>query len=651
MEKKVVSLHTDRRRFLAGIAVGGAAALTSGKSAAAQAAAPPASTPTAADAARAAGREIAQSQATDMPVSDLVVKDPGSDYMVDCIKALDIEYVCVNPGGNIRGIHESIINYGGNKKPELITVTHEEAGAAFAHGYFKASGKPIACLLYGDIAIQHASMAVYNAYADRVPMILIAGNRVNAEMRGASPDWYHSGNDLARLLDGSIKWSDEPQTAVAFGESLHRGYRIATTQPYGPVMVTANAEIGESELPNRAQMPIPKYFPVKQASADPGALAEAARMLAAAEYPVIVACRCVDSQAGMDNLVKLAELLGAAVVNQRDRLCIPRGHPLNLTGADGAAIAKADVFLFLGADEIWTELNDMPNFAREPVRHARPDAKIITIGVSEYAARGNLQDQQRYYPTDLPITGSPEESIPYLIEALERVLDAPARAKIAARAKTIADGAPARDATMHRNAAVGWDASPISTARLSAELGALLRNEEWAIVSPTHFLSDWPLKLWKPSKYYQFRGTSGAGGEGYIAPAALGAAIHHAKQGRLSVSFQTDGDLMYLPGTFWTAAHHKIPLLSVMHNNRAYHAEYMNIQRMANLRQRGIRNTDIGTTLKNPDIDYATVVRGMGVWATGPITDPTELSAALKRAIEVVKAGEPALVDIHTQPR
>ncbi len=418
------------------------------------------------------------------------------------------------------------------------------------------------------------------------------------------------------------------------------------------MLVTANAEILESELPDRANMQVPKYTPVRQPVADSGALAEAARMLAAAENPVIVACRCVDSQQGMDNVVRLAELLGAPVINQRDRLCIPYGHPLRVEGGRrGNALRRADVVLFLGADEIWTELNNMPNFARVANRVAPADVKVITVGVSDYSAGSNHQDGQRFSPVDLPIIGSPEESVPYLIQALEAAIDAPTRSRITERARVIGDAMPAFEENLRKAAAVGWDASPITTARLSAELIHVMQGEEMAIVSPAHFLSDWPLRLWKPDKYWQFRGTSGAGGQGYIAPAAIGAAAHHMKLGRIAVSLQTDGDMMYLPSAFWTAAHHKIPLLSVMHNNRGYHAEYMNIQRMANVRQRGITNTHIGTKIHNPDVDYAGLVRAMGVWATGPITDPNELRPALQRALEVVKAGEPALVDVHTQPR
>jgi thiamine pyrophosphate-dependent acetolactate synthase large subunit-like protein len=183
------------------------------------------------------------------------------------------------------------------------------------------------------------------------------------------------------------------------------------------------------------------------------------------------------------------------------------------------------------------------------------------------------------------------------------------------------------------------------------ELWAQIKDADWSLVSETAFVSNWPLRLWNADTHYRFVGASGGYGQGYGAPAAVGAALANRGHGRLSVNIQNDGDLMYAPGVLWTAAHHHIPLLSVMHNNRAYHQEVMHLQRMANRHQRGITRAGIGTTITNPNIDFARIVQGMGVHAQGPITDPKELGPAIKRAIEVVKRGEPSLIDVVTQPR
>ena len=200
-------------------------------------------------------------------------------------------------------------------------------------------------------------------------------------------------------------------------------------------------------------------------------------------------------------------------------------------------------------------------------------------------------------------------------------------------------------------AAYGWESTPISTARLSAELWGQIKDQDWSLVSAVTFVSRWPLRLWKFDKYYQYIGTAGGYGIGYGAPAAVGAALANRKHGRLSVNIQNDGDLMYAPGILWTAAHHQIPILNIMHNNRAYHQEVMQVQIMADRHSRGIDRASIGTTLTNPDIDYSKMAQSMGVYAEGPITDPKDLGPAIRRAVDRVKRGEPALVDVATQPR
>ena len=202
------------------------------------------------------------------------------------------------------------------------------------------------------------------------------------------------------------------------------------------------------------------------------------------------------------------------------------------------------------------------------------------------------------------------------------------------------------------DASYAWDACPISVARLCAELWTQIRNEDWCLASqPGTFVGNWPLRLWDFDKPYRHIGGSGGAGMGYGAPAAVGAALANKKHGRLTVNIQTDGDLMYAPGVLWTAAHHRIPLLTVMHNNRAYHQELMEVQIAANQHNRGVDRARIGTTIDDPNIDYAKLAQGMGMAGIGPIERPEDLAPAIRRGIETVKRGEPVLIDVVTQPR
>jgi thiamine pyrophosphate-dependent acetolactate synthase large subunit-like protein len=244
-----------------------------------------------------------------------------------------------------------------------------------------------------------------------------------------------------------------------------------------------------------------------------------------------------------------------------------------------------------------------------------------------------------------------EASVPALTEAIKREITADRKRAFDARGEKLAS---AHQESLERSrslATYAWDASPISTARLCSELWGQIHNEDWSLVSAVTFVNRWPLRLWDFNKHYQFIGAAGGYGIGYGMPAAVGAALANRKHGRLSVNIQQDGDLMYAPGILWTAAHHKIPLLTVMHNNHAYHQEVMQVQIMADRHSRGVNRATIGTTMTEPLIDFSKLAQSMGMHAEGPITDPNELGPAIRRAVEVVKNGEPALVDVYTQPR
>jgi len=642
--KKTSKSQVDRRGFLKTAAAGVVATIGTTPSSAqapqstAAASLPPMS-------------KAAETQAP--PPVDAITSDrPGSDFMVDILKSLGVDYVCANPGSTFRALHESLINYGGNKNPELITCCHEESSVAMAHGYAKVEGKPLATLLHGTVGIQHASMAIYNAYCDRVPVFLIAGNLLDATMRRPGVEWLHTAQDLATIVRDSIKWDDTPASLEHFGESAVRGYKIAMTPPMMPVLLIADGSLQENSVdPNHAPH-IPRLPVIAPPQGESGAITETARLLVAAQNPVLIADRAARTAHGMALLVELAELLQAPVIDQWGRLNFPTLHPLNHTDRAMPLVANADLILGLELTDFWGTINsfrDQLQRSSSPI--AKSDAKLISISAGDLYAKGNFQDLQRFPEVDLAIEADAEASLPSLIEAVKLLLTADRKRTFADRGAKLADTRRSMLDAARAQAAYGWDASPISTARVTAELWEQLKGEDWALVSETAFFSNWPLRLWDVNKYYQYIGGQGGYGVGYGAPAAIGAALAHRKHGRIPVNIQNDGDLMYAPGVLWTAAHHRIPILNVMHNNRAYHQEKMHIQRMANRHQRGITRASIGTSLEDPNIDYAKIAAGMGVYAEGPISNPADLGPAIRRALDVVRRGEPALIDVLTQPR
>jgi acetolactate synthase-1/2/3 large subunit len=376
-------------------------------------------------------------------------------------------------------------------------------------------------------------------------------------------------------------------------------------------------------------------------------VAEVARLLVAAENPVILGGLSVRTPEGMKLLVELAETLQAPVVSGK----FPSRHPLNQPG--GALIRNADVVLGLEVSDFWgTVNNQLDQLERTSRSIVKPGTKLISISPNDLYLKSNYQDFGRYTELDITIPADVEATLPSLIEACKRLITADRKHVFEDRGKKFA-AASAQGVEQARAAATfAWDGSPISTPRLSAELWEVVKNKDWACVGGGGApLAPIPGRLWNVDKYYQTLGTGGAAAVGTNLPMSVGAALAHKKYGRFCFSVQPDGDLMYAPGVLWTAAHHRIPLLIVMNNNRSYHQEVMHLQRMANRHQRGITNAGIGTKIEDPNIDYATVARGMGVYGEGPISDPKDLGPALKRAAERVERGEVALVDVVTQPR
>ena len=495
-------------------------------------------------------------------------------------------------------------------------------------------------------------MAIYNAYCDRVPIYLILGNIIDVTKRAPGVEWFHSVQDAAAMVRDFTKWDDLPISLEHFGESAVRAYKIAMTPPTLPVVLVADGDLQESPIPSDAKMRIPRLTHEMPPVGDSGSVAAAAKLLVAAENPVIIADRTARTPEGLACLVDLAEALQCAVVDQAGRMNFPSRHPLNQSDRARVAIAEADVILALDVADLYGITHTYRDqIERTSKSGMQPTAKVITISSDDLFIKANYQDFQRYNEADIAMAADSQGTLPSLTEAVKRLTtDDRKRAFQDRGAQLKVSHLQALDRSRDA-AAFAWDASPISTARMCMELWGQIQNEDWSLVGATTFVSKWPQRLWNFDKHYQYIGGAGGYGIGYNAPAATGAALANRKHGRLTVNIQCDGDLMFAPGILWTAAHHKIPLLHIMHNNRAYHQEVMQVQIMADRHSRGISNCGTGTTLTGPDISYAKLAESMGMYGEGPISDPKDLGPAIKRAIEVVKRGEPALVDVVTQPR
>jgi acetolactate synthase I/II/III large subunit len=656
MARKNPRPEVNRRKFLTGVAVAGAATAVVATPKGAGAA--PTLAPQLPSALPPSYHTIAAETGTPGHEPARIGGVAGSDFMVDVIKTLDIKYLPANCASSYRGIHESLINYGQNKMPEFLTCMHEESAVGMAHGYFKIAGKPLMTLVHGTVGLQHAAMAVYNAWCDRVPVIIMGGNDLDAAHRPPGVPTFHSAQDINALVRDFTKWDDTPVSLQHYAQSVVRAYKIAMTPPYGPVMIALDAGLQQEPIKeNGEKLYIPRYTRTAPPQGETSAVREAARLLANAANPVIVVDRVARSDNGVRLVVELAELLQARVIDQQNRLNFPNTHYLR---SPPTAVNNADVIIGMEVSDFWATVNGFVDNGEHGVgvntTKIKPDTKLISITSVELNTKSNYQDFQRFQSVDVSMAADAEATLPSLIEAVRAALPNDRKAAIDKRGEAARKAYGESVIRTKEAAAVAWDASPISTARLSMELYAAIKDLDWSLVASEGNVSDWPNRLWPMEKYHQWIGRSGGYGVGYGAPASVGAALANRDiGGRFSVSIQSDGDLMFAPGVLWTAAKHKIPLLSVMHNNRGYHQELMHVQRVASFRNRvaslGGDMGPIGTSIMNPDIEYHKLAESMGWWAKGPIKDPADLGPALKQAVAAVKDGQPALLNVWTQPR
>jgi acetolactate synthase-1/2/3 large subunit len=578
----------------------------------------------------------------------------GSDVIVDLLKAVGIEYAAFNPGSSFRGLHDSIVNYGGNRLPEVLECCHEEISVAIAHGYAKATGRPMAAIVHDIVGLQHAAMAIFNAWCDRVPVLVLGGTGpLDLTKRRPWIDWIHTALVQGTQVRDYVKWDDQPHSLAAVPESFMRAYRTAITEPQGPVYLCYDVDLQESPI---AEPPPPldprHYAPPLPMAANPGAVEQAAAWLVSAEHPVILADGVGRHPAAVRSLIELAELLAAPVLDLGARFNMPNTHALDGTGAEADLLARADVVLALDVVDLFRALTRLERQTRTLQPLVSERAKIIHISLADFAIRSWAGDYQRLTRVDLPIAADTSVALPQLIAACrDRLGPAGSQAeRLQARFAALQASHAARRQDWRRRARQLEGQTPLAPAVVAATLWECIQERDWVLVHGT--LNGWARRLWEWTEPRQYLGGSGGAGVGYAVGASLGAALAHKGSGRLCLDLQPDGDLLACTSALWTAAHHQIPLLMVMHNNRSLYNSEEHAEEVARIRGRPVANKGIGTRLDEPPVDFAAVARGFGLYAEGPVEEARALRPALERALKaVLEEGRAALVDVVTQPR
>ena len=576
----------------------------------------------------------------------------GSDVIVDMLQACGIVYAACNPGASFRGLHDSIVNYGGNAMPELIQCCHEEISVALAHGYAKATGTPMAALIHNIVGLQHASMALFNAWCDRAPVLALgATGPMDSTQRRPWIDWIHTALVQGTLVRDYVKWDDQPHSLASVPESLLRAYRIAQTDPQGPIYICYDAGLQEEVVRVPPVLPDPqRYAPPASPQAHPEALERTADLLVQAEHPVAIADLLGRHPAAVENLRSLAELLAMPVIDRGGRFNFPNTHGLDATDAASDVLADADVILALDVLDLFGALGSVDKATRMFRPAISPQTQIIHITMGDFLVRSWAADYERLQAVDLPIAADTTVALPHLLTLCQSRLGRAATARITARAAHLSTLHQARRQQWQQAAQVARVQHPIAVPTAVAEVWEVIKHEDWILVN--NAVGAWTRRLWDWERSGCTLGSSGGAGLGYGMGAALGGVLAHRHSGKVCVNLQADGDLLYTPSALWTAAHHHLPLLVVMFNNRSYYNSEEHALDVARIRERPAANAGIGTRLDDPPVNFAQMAQAYGLYGEGPIVTPDAIRPALERALRVVKdEGRLALVDIVMQPR
>ena len=553
----------------------------------------------------------------------------GSDVVADALRALDIPYIALNPGASYRGLHDSLVNYLGNERPQMLLCLHEESAVAIAHGYAKVTGKAMAAAVHSNVGLMHATMAIFNAWCDRMPMVVLgATGPVDAVKRRPWIDWIHTASDQGALVRGYTKWDDQPASPAAAHEAVLRANWIANTAPKGPTYVNLDAGMQEAKLTEPfAPVDAQRFMPQVLNAAPVDMVAKAAALLRAAKRPLILAGRVSRSLDAWNARIALAERLNARVVTDlKVGAAFPTDHALHagvpgmigLVPEAAKAIRDADVILSL----------DWVDVAGTLKQTGATEAKIIQISIDHHLHNGWSLDYQGLPPVDVFMACEPDSAVPALIAAL-----GPAKPPEVATAKPAAEFKPAGDA--------------LTVDHLAAALRRAVGDRPTSL---THVSLSWNGASWPFHHPLDYLGSDGGGGVGGGPGISVGAALALKGSGRLPVAVCGDGDFLMAATALWTAVHYHIPLLIVVANNRSFFNDELHQERVARMRNRPVENRWVGQRISEPDIDIAALARAQGAQGFGPVNAVADLPTIFAQAIAAVEAGAVAVVDVWVEP-
>jgi thiamine pyrophosphate-dependent acetolactate synthase large subunit-like protein len=553
----------------------------------------------------------------------------GSDVAADALRALDVPYIALNPGASYRGLHDSIVNYLGNERPQMLLCLHEESAVAIAQGYAKVTGKAMAVAVHSNVGLMHATMAIFNAWCDRAPMVILgATGPVDATKRRPWIDWIHTAADQGALIRGYSKWDDQPASPLAAREAILRAGWIANTAPCGPTYINLDAGMQEAKLPEPvAPIEAQRFMPEVESAPSPAAVAQAAELLRGAEHPVILAGRVSRSEDAWDARVKLAERLNARVVTDlKAAAAFPTFHHLH-AGAPGGTVLAPEAVDAIRAADLILSLDWIDVAGTFKAVGGNVGAKVVQVSVDHRLHNGWSMDYQGLPPVDVFLACAPDIAVPLLLEAL--------------------GSGPARVVAADKKEYLTPTGDKLTVDHMIAALRGAVGERA---VSLTHVSLSWNGAAWAFNHPLDYLGSDAGGGVGGGPGISVGAALALKGSGRLPVAVCGDGDFLMGVTALWTAVHYRIPLLMVVANNRSFFIDELHQERVARMRNRPVENRWVGQRISDPAIDLAGMARAQGAFGFGPVTAIEELEGTFHQAIAAVEEGNVAVVDVRVEP-
>ncbi len=574
----------------------------------------------------------------------------NSDAMVELLNKLDIDYVFLLPGSSYRGLHDSLVNFGRNHKPKIVLATHEQIAVSMAHGYAKATGKIAVCILHDLVGLMNGSMGIYNAFGDHTPLLILGGSGPLDPADRRWIDWLHCASTQSDIVKKYVKWTEEPTTPQWHLDAMAKAHKVALTAPRGPVYVTLDCGQQEQRIEGKLNVPDPKYFqPAPPVAPNADAIEAAADALLAAKLPVIVGGRIGLNPAATKPLAELVELTGATYRDDLGVVCMPTAHEQNVSG-DRKIVTEADLILAVDCRDV-ASLLDSYTEHKENVGSGqlRPGRKVIDMSMNELAPSSWSYYRGPQALVDVQLNCDAILGLKQLTDVIRKRLkkDDKAQAAIEKRRKVAVERHKAIRGAQAENARKGWNDTPIRPARMVCELWEAVKGKNWLLAMRNQ--ASFPEGIWQFPGAGYYLGPNGGGGVGYGPGAMAGAAIACKDDGRFCVGLMGDGDFVMSTGAIWSACHNRAPMLLVINNNTTWGNDEKHQMHVAEDRKRPVENAWIGQRMIDPDIDHATVARGYGAWAKGPIHDPNELAGVFKEAVAVVEKGGVAVVEVRTQ--